>query len=66
MEENLKWLWFAFSAAWIIHILYVASIASRAKDLRGQLDNLKSLLQDQQKRSDETHQGDPSSGRPVG
>lgn len=66
MEENLKWLWFAFSAAWIIHILYVASIASRAKDLRGQLDNLKSLLQDQQKRSDEIHQGDPSSGRPVG
>ena len=66
MEENLKWLWFAFSAAWIIHILYVASIASRAKDLRGQLDNLKSLLQDQQKRSDETHQGDPSSGRPAG
>ncbi len=67
MEENLKWLWYAFSAAWIIHILYVASIASRAKDLRGQIDNLKSLLHDQQKRSaDSAHQGDPHSDRPAG
>lgn len=51
MEENLKWLWYAFGAAWVIHILYVASIASRAKDLRGQLDNLKSLLKDQQEKA---------------
>jgi len=51
MEENLKWLWWAFGAAWVIHILYVASIASRAKDLRGQLDNLKSLLKDQQEKA---------------
>ncbi|MYA80328.1 MAG: hypothetical protein F4X39_07365 [Acidobacteriia bacterium] len=67
MEENLKWLWYAFSAAWIIHILYVASIASRAKDLRGQIDNLKTLLQDQQNRSEEpTQEGAPHSNRPAG
>ena len=67
MEENLKWLWYAFSAAWIIHILYVASIASRAKDLRGQIDNLKTLLQDQQRRSaDPSGQGAPHSDRPAG
>jgi len=67
MEENLKWLWYAFSAAWIIHILYVASIASRAKDLRGQIDNLKTLLQDQQNRSEEpTQKGAPHSDRPAG
>ena len=67
MEENLKWLWYAFSAAWIIHILYVASIASRAKDLRGQIDNLKTLLQDQQNRSEEPAQeGAPHSDRPAG
>ena len=67
MEENLKWLWYAFSAAWIIHILYVASIASRAKDLRGQIDNLKTLLQDQQNRSEEPTQEDtPHSDRPAG
>ncbi len=67
MEENLKWLWYAFSAAWIIHILYVASIASRAKDLRGQIDNLKTLLQDQQNRSEEpTQEGAPHSDRPAG
>ena len=67
MEENLKWLWYAFSAAWIIHILYVASIASRAKDLRGQIDNLKTLLQDQQNRSEKPAQeGAPHSDRPAG
>ena len=31
MEENLKWLWYAFSAAWILHILYLGSISVREK-----------------------------------
>jgi hypothetical protein len=51
MEENLKWLWWAFGAAWVSHILYVAWIASRVKELRGQLDNLKALLKDQQEKA---------------
>jgi bacteriorhodopsin len=51
MEENLRWLWYAFGAAWVIHILYVYSIASRAKDLRAQIDNLKTLLKDQERKT---------------
>lgn len=51
MEENLRWLWYAFGAAWIIHILFVYSIASRAKQLRGQIDNLRTLLKDQERKA---------------
>ncbi len=53
MEENLKWLWYAFGSAWIIHILYVYSIASRVKDVRGQIDNLKELLRDQEQKANQ-------------
>jgi hypothetical protein len=45
MNENLHWLWYAFSAAWIVHILYLVSISSREKKLREQMDYLKTLLQ---------------------
>ena len=31
MEENLKWLWYAFSAAWVLHILYLVSLAQRGE-----------------------------------
>ena len=51
MEENLKWLWFAFGSAWIIHILYVFWIAGRTKELRSQIDHLKALLKDQERQA---------------
>ena len=53
MEENLRWLWYAFGAAWVIHTLYVYSIASRAKELRSQIENLKSLLKEQELKSEQ-------------
>ena len=53
MEENLRWLWYAFGSAWIIHTLYVYSIASRAKELRSQIDNLKSLLREQELKAEQ-------------
>ncbi len=47
MEENLKWVWAAFSVAWALHLIYVYTLASRQKklsdevrDLRAQLDEL--------------------------
>ena len=52
MEENLKWLWYAFGAAWAIHIFYVATISSRAKKLREQLDHLKALLAEREAKTD--------------
>lgn len=47
MEENLKWLWYAFSVAWILHILYLVSISAREKRLRRQLQDLRALLEEQ-------------------
>ena len=53
MEEevlkNLKWLWAAFSIGWALHIGYVISLSSRAKKLRGQLEDLRNLLQEHDK-----------------
>ena len=46
MEENLKWLWYAFSAAWILHVLYLGSLSVREKKLRQQLQNLKALVEE--------------------
>ena len=46
MEENLKWLWYAFSTAWILHVLYLGSLSVREKKLRQQLQNLKALLEE--------------------
>ncbi len=50
MEEevlkNLKWLWAAFSIGWALHIGYVISLSSREKKLRGQLEDLRNLLQE--------------------
>jgi bacteriorhodopsin len=51
MEENLKWLWYAFGAAWIIHIFYLTTIASREKKIREQLDHLKSLLTERERKT---------------
>ncbi len=45
MEENLKWLWYAFSAAWIIHLLYVVSLGRREKKLRDELEALKAMVE---------------------
>ena len=46
MEENLKWLWAAFSIAWALHILYVYTLGAREKTLRNQVRDLKAQLED--------------------
>ena len=45
MEENLKWLWYAFSVAWVIHVLYLVSLGRREKKLREELESLKAMMQ---------------------
>ncbi len=51
MNENLQWIWYAFSVAWIIHLLYLVSISSREKKLREQMDYLKTLLQEHESKA---------------
>ena len=47
MEENLKWVWYAFSAAWGLHAAYALSILLRQRRLREQVQDLQSLLEDE-------------------
>lgn len=46
MEENLKWLWMAFSVAWVLHLAYVATLGARQKNLKDQVRDLKAQLDD--------------------
>ena len=50
MEENLKWLWFAFSALWVIHLVYVLTLGRREAKLRQELETLRSMVEDRQKK----------------
>lgn len=50
MEENLKWLWYAFTVAWLIHLIYVATLSARERKLRDELDALKALLEERQQK----------------
>ena len=50
MEENLKWLWYAFSAAWLVHLAYVGTLAARERKLRDQIESLKAMLEERGKR----------------
>ncbi len=46
MPDNLEWLWYAFSVAWVLHILYLVSISAREKKLRQQISDLRSVLEE--------------------
>ena len=50
MEENLKWLWYAFSAAWLLHAVYLFSLSRREKKLHDELEALKSMVEERQKK----------------
>ncbi|MGH9585284.1 MAG: hypothetical protein ACRD4O_20395 [Bryobacteraceae bacterium] len=47
MGDNLQWLFGAFGAAWVIHMLYLLSISARQKKVFEQLNELQRLLPDQ-------------------
>ncbi len=44
MEENLKWLWAAFSVAWALHLTYVVSLSARTRKLERQIETLRSQV----------------------
>ncbi len=44
MGDNLQWLFGAFGAAWLIHMLYLRSIASRQGKVVKQMDALQDML----------------------
>ena len=53
MDRNFTYMFYGFTVAWMIVIGYVISIAVREKNLRGELDRVKRLLEE---RETETNQ----------
>jgi CcmD family protein len=49
MEQNFAFLFYGFTAAWLIVILYVISLALREKKLRQELDRVKRMLDEREK-----------------
>jgi CcmD family protein len=49
MEQNFAFLFYGFTAAWLIVILYVISIAVRENKLRQELDRVKRMLDERDK-----------------
>ncbi len=49
-QRNYEFLFYGFLAAWVIVLAYVISIALREKRLRAELDRVKRMIEDGQKR----------------
>ncbi|HWQ52971.1 MAG TPA: CcmD family protein [Bryobacteraceae bacterium] len=49
-ERNFTFMFYGFTAAWAVLVLYVLMLVSRERNLRRQLDGLKSLLEHKEKR----------------
>ena len=48
MDRNFEYMFYGFSVAWLIVIGYVISIALREKNLRGELDRVKRLVEERE------------------
>ena len=48
MDRNFEYMFYGFSVAWLIVIGYVISIAVREKNLRGELDRVKRLVEERE------------------
>lgn len=53
MGENLKWLWAAFGIGWALHMLYVYTLASRQKNLRDQIGQLRAQIEERDPNDDQ-------------
>jgi hypothetical protein len=46
MEQNYTFLFYGFTTAWLVVIIYVISIALRERKLREELDRVKRMVED--------------------
>lgn len=46
--RNLTFLFYGFTAAWLIVLIYVISIATRERKLRQELDRVKRLVEERE------------------
>ena len=43
--RNFQFMFYGFSAAWLVIAIYVISIAARVKNLRAELDRVKKMVE---------------------
>ncbi len=48
--RNFTFMFYGFLAAWLILVAYVVSLVSRERKIKRELDNLKSMLADRERR----------------
>ena len=46
MDQNFKFMFYGFLAAWLVVIIYVISLALRERRLRLELDRVKRMMDD--------------------
>jgi CcmD family protein len=49
-ERNFMFLFYGFAAAWAIIAVYVLTMVSRERRIRGQIDSLRRMLEDKERR----------------
>jgi len=49
MDRNFEYMFYGFTAAWLVVMIYVISIALRERNLRAELDRVKRMLEDQER-----------------
>jgi len=49
MDRNFEYMFYGFTAAWLVVMIYVISIALRERRLRSELDRVKRMLEDQER-----------------
>jgi CcmD family protein len=48
--RNFTFMFYGFLAAWLIVVAYIVSLASREKRIRRELDGLRALLEERQRK----------------
>jgi CcmD family protein len=50
-ERNFTYMFYGFAAAWLIVVIYVASLVTRERRIDRELDNLKRMLETREGKS---------------
>jgi CcmD family protein len=49
-ERNFTYMFYGFLAAWMILMIYVLSLAAREKKIRRQMEDLRQMVEEREKR----------------
>jgi CcmD family protein len=49
-ERNFTYMFYGFAAAWAVLALYVLTLVTREKRIRGQMDSLRRMIEDREKK----------------